>query len=211
MQYLGKNKEDKHKYIVSVIDNGDTFSIKFADGVVYDGYEKSEENLKTVSDVMEVQAKEASELEGYFKGRVALNGITTAIGTTAGAYAVNELGTALCNNFSSVEPEYVAVATGITAGIGVILGAKHIIANVKKIKEINKFNLRNSMQEDLDNIEDYPHALTGVRKSVSELVSNFENPFGAIRSEQYTTKDLQKISQNIEREKVYQLKQASWK
>ena len=67
MQYLSKNKEDKHKYIVSVIDNGDTFSIKFADGTIYDGYAKTEENLNTVSDVMEVQAEEATELEGYYK------------------------------------------------------------------------------------------------------------------------------------------------
>ena len=32
------------------------------------------------------------------------------------------------------------------------------------------------------------------------------NPFSAINSESYTTKDLIKISQNVEREKVYQLK-----
>lgn len=211
MQYLGKNKENEHKYIVSVIDEGDTFSIKFADGVVYDGYEKSEENLKTVSDVMEVQAQEASELDGYFKGRAVINGISTLVGTSAGAYAVNELGTSLCNNLSSVEPEYVAVATGVTVGIGAILGAKHIMANLKKIKEIKKFNLRNSMKEDLDNIGDYPHALTGIRRSVVELVRQVENPFEAIHSEQYTTKDLEKISQNIEREKTYQLKQANWK
>ena len=62
MQYLSKNKEDKHKYIVSVIDEGDTFSIKFADGTIYDGYAKTEENLNTVSDAMEAQAEDATEL-----------------------------------------------------------------------------------------------------------------------------------------------------
>ena len=44
-----------------------------------------------------------------------------------------------------------------------------------------------------------------------ELVSSFDNPFGAIHSEEYTTKDLIKISQNVEREKVYQLKPAKSK
>ena len=39
----------------------------------------------------------------------------------------------------------------------------------------------------------------------------FDNPFGAIHSGEYTTKDLIKISQNVEREKVYQLKPAESK
>ena len=64
------------------------------------------------------------------------------------------------------------------------------------------------MKEDLENLDAYPHALTGVRSRVQELVNSFDNPFGAIHSEEYTTKDLIKISQNVEREKVYQLKPA---
>ena len=206
MQYLSKNKEDKHKYIVSVIDNGDTFSIKFADGTIYDGYAKTEENLNTVSDVMEVQAEEATELEGYYKGLVGLNATATIAGTTAGAYAVQLLGTALCDTFSSVSPEQVVTATGITIGAGTLIGLKHIMVNARKIAEIKKFKLRDSMREDLDRIEEYPHALTGVRSRVQELVNSFANPFSAINSESYTTKDLIKISQNVEREKVYQLK-----
>ena len=206
MQYLSKNKEDKHKYIVSVIDNGDTFSIKFADGTIYDGYAKTEENLNTVSDVMEVQAEEATELEGYYKGQVALNAIVTAAGTTAGAYAVKELGTVLCSAFPSVSPEQVVTATGITIGAGTLIGLKHIMVNARKIAEIKKFKLRDSMREDLDRIEEYPHALTGVRSRVQELVNSFANPVSAINSESYTTKDWIKISQNVEREKVYQLK-----
>ncbi|MDD6264064.1 MAG: hypothetical protein PUA97_02985 [bacterium] len=206
MQYLSKNKEDKHKYIVSVIDNGDTFSIKFADGTIYDGYAKTEENLNTVSDAMEAQAEEATELEGYYKGLVGLNATATIAGTTAGAYAVQLLGTALCDTFSSVSPEHVATATGITIGAGTLIGLKHIMVNARKIAEIKKFKLRDSMREDLDRIEEYPHALTGVRSRVQELVNSFANPFSAINSESYTTKDLIKISQNVEREKVYQLK-----
>ena len=206
MQYLSKNKEDKHKYIVSVIDEGDTFSIKFADGTIYDGYAKTEENLNTVSDAMEAQAEEATELEGYYKGLVGLNATATIAGTTAGAYAVQLLGTALCDTFSSVSPEQVVTATGITIGAGTLIGLKHIMVNARKIAEIKKFKLRDSMREDLDRIEEYPHALTGVRSRVQELVNSFANPFSAINSESYTTKDLIKISQNVEREKVYQLK-----
>ena len=206
MQYLSKNKEDKHKYIVSVIDNGDTFSIKFADGTIYDGYAKTEENLNTVSDAMEAQAEEATELEGYYNGVVGINATATIAGTTAGAYAVQLLGTALCDTFSSVSPEQVVTATGITIGAGTLIGLKHIMVNARKIAEIKKFKLRDSMREDLDRIEEYPHALTGVRSRVQELVNSFANPFSAINSESYTTKDLIKISQNVEREKVYQLK-----
>ena len=80
------------------------------------------------------------------------------------------------------------------------------MVNARKIAEIKKFKLRDSMREDLDRIEEYPHALTGVRSRVQELVNSFANPFSAINSESYTTKDLIKISQNVEREKVYQLK-----
>ena len=211
MQYLGKDKENKHKYIVSVIDNGETFSIKFADGTIYDGYEKSEENLSIVSDVMEVQAQEATELEGYYKGQVAINATAAVAGTAVGAYAVNELVNALSSSVSSMSPETATVATGVTIGIGTLLGAKHIVVNAKKVSEIKKFILRDSMKEDLDNIEDYPHAFTGVRTKVKELVENFDNPFGAIHSDEYTTKDLMRISQNIDREKVYQLTPAKKK
>ncbi len=211
MKYLSNNSEDKHKYIVSIIDGGETFSIKFADGTVYDGYEKNEENLKVVSDAMEVQAQEGCELEGYYKGRIGLNAAATVATTTASAWIVNSLGTELANTVTSITPEAISVATGVTIGIGAILGAKNIIANAEKLSEIKKFTLRNSMKEDLDKIEEYPHAFTGVRAKVKELVENFDNPFGAIHSEEYTTKDLVKISQNIEREKVYQLTPAKKK
>lgn len=211
MQYLSNDKADKHKYIVSVIDEGDTFSIKFADGTVFGGYEKTEENLKTVSDAMEVQAQNATELEGYYKGQVGVNVAATLFGTAIGAYAAKLLGTALYETFPSVSPECAVTATGITIGAGTLIGLKHIMVNGKKIAEIKKFKLRDSMREDLDKIEEYPHALIGVRKRVQELVSSFDNPFGAIHSEGYTTKDLMKISQNVEREKVYQLKPAKEK
>ena len=160
---------------------------------------------------MEAQAEEATELEGYYKGLVGLNATATIAGTTAGAYAVQLLGTALCDTFSSVSPEQVVTATGITIGAGTLIGLKHIMVNARKIAEIKKFKLRDSMREDLDRIEEYPHALTGVRSRVQELVNSFANPFSAINSESYTTKDLIKISQNVEREKVYQLKPAKSK
>lgn len=211
MQYLSKNKADKHTYIVSIIDEGDTFSVKFADGTIYDGYAMTEENLKEISDAMEGQAQKATDLEGYYKGQAVINGLVAAAGTTAATYAVNELGTVLCNTFSSVEPEHVTIAAGITIGTGVIFGVKNIVANIRKIAEIKKFKLRDSMKEDLENLGAYPHALTGVRSRVQELVSSFDNPFGAIHSGEYTTKDLIKISQNVEREKVYQLKPAKSK
>ena len=59
------------------------------------------------------------------------------------------------------------------------------------------------MQEDLENISDYPHALFEVRKSLAEFVRNSKNPFSIINTDQYTTEDLRKINKNISREKVY--------
>lgn len=197
MLYLGKNNADKHTYITAIIDNGETFSIKFADGTVYTGYENNEENLKTVIDIMEVQAQEAKDDKMYFESKGAKTIISTLAGTTLVAWVIEELG-ANASNF-----EQILTATGAIIIAGLMTGGVLAYINAEKLKEIEKLELRSFMREDLENISDYPHALLGVRKSLAEFVRNSKDPFSIINSDQYTTEDLRKINKNISREKVY--------
>lgn len=197
MLYLGKNNADKHTYITAIIDNGETFSIKFADGTVYTGYENNEENLKTVIDIMEVQAQEAKDDKMYFESKGAKAIISTLAGTTLVAWVIEELG-ANASNF-----EQILTATGAIIIAGLMTGGVLAYINAEKLKEIEKLELRSFMREDLENISDYPHALLGVRKSLAEFVRNSKDPFSIINSDQYTTEDLRKINKNISREKVY--------
>lgn len=197
MLYLGKNNADKHTYITTIIDNGETFSIKFADGTVYTGYENNEENLKTVIDIMEVQAQEAKDDKMYFESKGAKTIISTLAGTTLVAWVIEELG-ANASNF-----EQILTATGAIIIAGLMTGGVLAYINAEKLKEIEKLELRSFMREDLENISDYPHALLGVRKSLAEFVRNSKDPFSIINSDQYTTEDLRKINKNISREKVY--------
>lgn len=199
MLYLGKNKADKHTYITTIIDNGETFSIKFADGTVYTGYESSEDNLKTVIDIMELQAQEAKDDKMYFESKGAKTIISTLAGTTLAAWVVEELGANILNSTF----EQIIITTGATIIIGLMTGSVFAYINAEKLKEIEKLELRSFMREDLENISDYPHALLGVRKSLAEFVRNSKDPFSIINSDQYTTEDLRKINKNISREKVY--------
>lgn len=201
MLYLGKNKTGKHNYITEVIDNGETFSIKFADGTVYEGYEKSEENLKTVSDAMEMQAKEAKNDKMYFESKGAKIIISTLTGTTLASWLVEEFGTNLFN----LSFEQVAAITGTTIITGFITGGIFAHINAEKLKEIEKLELYSFMREDLENIKSYPHALYGLRKSLADFAEDSKKPFSIINSDQYTTEDLRKINKNIEREKTYSL------
>lgn len=201
MLYLGKNNSDKNTYITEIIDNGETFSIKFADKTVYGGYEKTEENLKTVSDAMKVQAKEAKEAKMYFESKGAKTIIVTLASTTLAAWLVEEFGTNLLN----LSFEQVAAITGTTIITGFITGGMFAYINAEKLKEIEKLELYSFMREDLENISAYPHALFGLRKSLTDFVRNSKNPFSIINSDQYTTEDLRKINRNIEREKTYSL------
>lgn len=197
MLYLGKTRADKHTYITTIIDNGETFSIKFADGTVYTGYENNEENLKTVIDIMEVQAQEAKDDKMYFESKGAKTIISTLAGTTLVAWVIEEL-SANASNF-----EQILTATGAIIIAGLMTGGVLAYNNAEKLKEIEKLELRSFMREDLENISDYPHALLGVRKSLAEFVRNSKDPFSIINSDQYTTEDLRKINKNISREKVY--------
>ena len=199
MLYLGKNNADKHTYITTIIDNGETFSIKFADGTVYTGYESSEDNLKTVIDIMELQAQEAKDDKMYFESKGAKTIISTLAGTTLAAWVVEELGANILNSTF----EQIIITTGATIIIGLMTGSVFAYINAEKLKEIEKLELHSFMKEDLENISDYPTALYGVRKGLIEFIKNSRNPFSIINTDQYTTEDLRKININISREKVY--------
>lgn len=199
MLYLGKTKEDKHNYIVAIIDNEDTFSIKFADGTVYSNYEKSEENLKTVIDIMEIQAQQAREDKMYFESKGAATIISTLAGTTLIAWLIEELGT----NVLNLSVEQLVIATGATIITGLVTGGIFAYMNAERLKEIEKLELYSFMKEDLESINDYPHALLGIRKSIVEFVENSNNPFDLTNTDKYTAEDLKKINKNISREKVY--------
>ncbi len=202
MKVLTTNKDELSTYITKVIDAGDTLSIKFADGTIFEGYEKTEENFKIIADAMESQVEIGIENLRKFKNKVALCGMEAATVTVGVPIAV------ALNPSLQTEENLVLAGAAVIVGAG--FGIVNLLRNSAKVKEIEKFQYRNEMCEDLENIEQYPHALNGLRRRVAELVDRLENPFSAINSEQFTTKDLQKISQNIEREKVYQLKPATF-
>ncbi len=199
MLYLGRNEKDRNHYITEIIDNEETFSIKFADGTIYDGYEKSDENLKTVTDIMTQQAIDARKDKMYFETKAAKIIITSLTATTLASWFIEEFGT----NIMNLNIEQIIVATSAVIITGFATGGFLAYYNTEKLKEIEKLELHDFLQEDLENIEDYPHALQGVRKEVKEFVKNTKNPFSIINTDQYTTDDLRKISKNISREKTY--------
>ena len=125
--------------------------------------------------------------------------ISTLAGTTLAAWIIEELGASILNSTF----EQIIITTGATIIAGLMTGSVFAYINAEKLKEIEKLELRDFMEEDLENISDYPHALLGVRKNLAEFIKNSENPFSIINTDQYTIEDLRKINTNISREKVY--------
>ncbi len=199
MKDLTIKKKEKEKYIVEVIDCGDSLAIKFADGTVFSDYEKTDENIEILKDAMEAQKDSVLGNLPKFRRREIMYDVGAVAIPAASTYLMLTQATDITN------PEQLAIATGAVVGVELVGLLSQSIKNRKKVKEIKKFMLRDEMQEDLDNLDQYPHALAGVKSSIVRLAENYEDPFNALFSDMYTTKDLEKISKNIEREKTYQL------
>lgn len=196
MEILTRNKKDKPNYIVRVTD-GDTLHVKFADGTEYDDYENSEANEDLFNDAMEAQVEEGIKNLGAFKSLLGLDIAATLISTAGAA-------TLAGTNVLESAPEEIRIGAIITSGIIALGTAIRANVNIRKVKEIKKFEKRNQMSEELANLEIYPHALIGLRNRVVSLVKSSSTPFAAINSEEYTKRDLEKIEKNIERDKVFQ-------
>ena len=208
MQDYTKKREEKKTYIKNIKKckkNGTEFyKVKFADGTVFYNVSTDKESLKQLMDVQESQAKlginRKKEIEkknnGFCLKTIACAAITGYLGVT------------------TAQGIYPFQGTGPELGIGlgtIALGATaysffKFIETRKKLNEINKIDYRNKNEEDLKNFKHYENALTGFSKDKKKYFEETENPYSIVNTSFFSKNDLQKIMDNIEREKTYSFK-----
>lgn len=203
MKVLTRNKDNLSTYITDATIAGDEKSIvvSFGDKSKIRNVKFVPENIARISEIMENQVSESLDNYGYFNRRRLFYGTGSAV---CGAVSLGII--PVLNSVYGIGNDDLRALT--IAGIGVVTTAvmlKNAIVNGKKVSEIDKFRMRESLRDELDGIANYATALNGVRSSVVDLIENTDAPFDAINSDSYTTKDLEKISENIEREKVLKL------
>lgn len=195
----------KADYIKKCERNADgSLTVTYADGTVYNDYADTKENIDKIDAAMEKQVELGHANIGKFKGLFGLTGLASL----APAYLYH-VGCSM--EFIPEEQKPIFTCGAILVSL---LGMKELIRRRGYIIEEAKFDLRDSMREDLSEIANnypnmYPHALTGLREKeyqkACELIDKGEDPFAARNSDWYSETTLLKIKKNIEKDKAHQL------
>lgn len=182
--------------------------VYFGDGIVFN-LENNEENLRKIEERQEKQVEEGISNLPKFKFRKTLGGCMTAAGIILGPIAGNALASA------TIPPAAVEADTTkffLTIGLVtlgcLIPGTYTIIRNNPKIKQLTKLKFRNDHKDSLNSFTDYPNALAGLdpdkAMTFTETQQQGKNPFSILNVDSYTQEDLERIVENIEREKEFQ-------
>ena len=180
------------------------FGDKIAFYIDYD-----EKNIKKIEERQEKQADEGILNLPKFKLRKTIAGCMI----TAGAIVGPAIGTGLATTMSSqVSEESDLTKFAITVGAvtlgSIIPGIYKLIKTNPKVKQLQKLKFRNENKATLDSYTEYENALAGISSEKKEFFndakSQGKNPFSIMYVDNYTQDDLERIVENIEREKEFQ-------
>lgn len=196
----------KSKYIVDVREgkNG-TLIVEFADGRVFTGIEKCDENIQKIIDVQESQAKKGIENYRKFKNKeshaVGLTFLSGAGSCLAGACAVSFI--PALNNTVSGQPAVITATVGAITVLGMIPALAKLHREKSRVGELDKLRFRDSHLDDLRSFKKYPNALSGLNPRVANWIKSQDDPFNILDVDNYDVSDLTQIMSNIEVEKAY--------
>ena len=205
MDNFAITKEEQKGYIedfyLTEDENGSTYSVVYGDGRVFEEIENTEENLARIEKIQEKQMETAIENKKHFKRKQSLSEVMTfATGIT-----LSSLGGVIANYIDTTyESAPSSLILGTAVGVITILGTIPPFAKMRKndklCNQIAKFEYRNEHRHQLDKINSYHNALSGLPEDVKELVRTSKNPFSIFNASEFTLKDLEMIIENIERE-----------
>ena len=205
MDNFALTKEEQKGYIedfyLTEDENGSTYSVVYGDGRVFEKIENTEENLNRIEEIQEKQMQTAIENKKHFKHKQTMSeAMTFVTGIT-----LSSIGGIIANYIDSThEAAPSSLILGTAVGVITILGTIPPFAKMRKndklCSQIAKFEYRNEHREQLNKINSYNNALSGLPEDVKELVRTSKNPFSIFNASQFTLKDLEMIVENMERE-----------
>jgi len=204
--YVLDKKEASH-FIREVRQNPNgTLTVEFADGRVFTGIDACDENIETIIQAQEEQAKKGIAKYKVFKNHKSTSKALTVL-SGLGSMAVGTAATFIPAVKALIDTQNPLT---VVAGIGAItvLGAIPAYTRFRKDKavvtELDKLRFRQDHLEDLQNFRNYPNSLSGVNPRVANWMSNCDDPFCILNIDEYDRDDLSQIVDNIEVEKAYQ-------
>lgn len=201
---IGKNQEKDYLLNFTLVQNGEesTYDVTFADGRVFGQVTANEENLAKFERIQEAQAEKGVANKHIFQSRRTKAGLATfgsaALSSAAGigiANLISTLGVAEPNGLT------LAIGVGVVTVLGSIPAFSKFLKNNAKVKELDKIEYRNEHKEQLAQIDQYANSLSGVSVSATALIEEEENPFSILNIDRFSLEDLEKIIDNMEREK----------
>lgn len=206
-KYILRNdsKKSKREYITEVKDMGDgTLDVYFADGSVFHKVSYNEDNLKKIEEIQEKQAEKGIEEYIHFSFRK----------TTSKAMAIAAPLLAFSGSMGIVSDQSLSLGTNnplvVATGVGVItilssipMGIK-FVRDRKTLAELDKIEYRNKHRDKLDSYKCYENSLAGVSEKVQEKLLHKKNPFSILNIDNFSKSDLEKIVNNINKERRLQ-------
>lgn len=205
MDNFALTKEEQKGYIedfyLTEDENGSTYSVVYGDGRVFEEIANTEENLARIEATQEKQMEKAIENKKHFKRKQTASEIMTfATGIT-----LSSVGGVIANYIDATyEGAPSSLILGTAVGVITILGTIPPFAKMRKndklCSQIAKFEYRNEHKQQLDRIDSYNNALSGLSEDVKELIRTSKKPFSIFNASEFTLKDLEMIVENMERE-----------
>lgn len=180
----------------------DAIDIHFADGKVFTGVAKTDEQLKKILERQEAQVDEGIENLPVFQRRVKLSGAAAAVSMVAGQ--IISMTTPIFNMDS--DPIKIACAGAVIGLCGAIPAGVCVVKNLPIVKELSKLKYRNDHRDELNKIGTYPNALVGLSESEISRIKSFgaeKDPFNVGSVDDFTQGDLETIVDNVQREKDF--------
>lgn len=196
-----EQKEYIQDFYLSEDENGSTYNVVYGDGRVFGNIENTEENLAKIEEIQEEQIDKAIQNKAHFKSKCTKSEfLTVATGMTlssVGGILANHIETTYANAPSIL---VLGTAVGVITILGSIPPYTKMRKNDKLLAQITKFEYRNNHIRELESIDNYANALSGLPEKLVEHIGKSKRPFSIFNSSEFTLKDLEMIIENMERE-----------
>lgn len=177
-----------------------SYKITYADGKSYTVH-LDEQALSRLEDVMDRQANQGlQKLSKYLNKEKDLKTIAGVCGIVGAAASLScESSIKMLLNY----PIPFTILAGTVSLVCMIPAGIKLVKNNSKIRELKKIDYCKENKEILEQYQNYSTALDGVDLKTRDKIKVRSNPFSILNIDDFTKKDLEKIVDNIEREKVY--------
>ena len=215
---LKKNDPESYKYLVDIVDDEDGMRLYYANGDTVP-LEKDDKNFDIANKVFEQQVQDGLDNKSKFgfKKRMADIGVGLSSLFVAGGGIYSILSLIPADTYSAIGDAAIALGNstslnhpligGVICGLGVcgiIVSAKSSSRLKKICSTLDKYDYREQHKDDLAQVTTgkISSGLVGTSQDLIDLVNDEgEGAFDAINDDCFDKSDLEKIIENVDRER----------